>query len=269
MSTDTTTVPAVNRVTFGRILASETLKLVTVRSTWWTAGITVLLSLLMGLLLGTTLSHSEGALPLEARQSLTVTAATAGVLLTQLVVGVLGVLTIGGEYATGYIRSSVAAAPTRLQLVLGKTVVVALLGLVLGLASVFAGWATSAPGLGAKGASAPLGDPVVLGHLLVGACYLALVAVMSFGIGLIVRATAAGIAIVAGLLFVAPIVFALIPADWAHSTGARLPSSLGQSLYMVSSGAPEVPTAIAWLLLVLWAAVPVAIGTLLFRFRDV
>ncbi|MDQ2722421.1 MAG: hypothetical protein M3Y19_03815 [Actinomycetota bacterium] len=36
-----------------------------------------------------------------------------GVLLAQLAVGVLGVLLVAGEYATGSIRSTFAAVPTR------------------------------------------------------------------------------------------------------------------------------------------------------------
>ena len=46
-----------------------------------------------------------------------------GVYLAQLAVGVLGVLLVTGEYATGTIRATLAAVPRRLPVLWGKAVV--------------------------------------------------------------------------------------------------------------------------------------------------
>src|SRR5919198_444202 len=55
----------------------------------------------------------------------------AGVQLAALAIGVLGVLLVTGEYATGTIRSSLAAVPRRLPLLWGKAIVVGLTTLAL------------------------------------------------------------------------------------------------------------------------------------------
>ncbi len=48
-----------------------------------------------------------------------------GYYLGQLLMGALGVLVVSGEYSSGMIRATLAAVPTRLPVLIGKTVVFA------------------------------------------------------------------------------------------------------------------------------------------------
>src|SRR5262249_45248866 len=103
------------RVTPVRVLRSEWTKLRSLRSTRW--------SLLIGVILPSGLSCAFAAIPaarwshMSIEEQLNrhpVEIATAGVNLSQLAIGVLGVLVISGEYSTGMIRASMGAVPRRL-----------------------------------------------------------------------------------------------------------------------------------------------------------
>ena len=110
-------------------MRAEWTKLVSLRSTRWTLLVTA-----VGTVLVTFLS-THGALHHNkawyqgfdpTNQSL------AGLAIGSLSLGVLGVLTISGEYGTGTIRSSLAAMPRRGVLLAAKVAVVGLCTLVVG-----------------------------------------------------------------------------------------------------------------------------------------
>src|SRR5690625_5982120 len=64
------------------------------------------------------------------------TMVNSGWVFAQIVVTVLGVLTISGEYSTGQIRSTLTAVPTRLPVLAAKGILVAVIAFVTGLVSV-------------------------------------------------------------------------------------------------------------------------------------
>ncbi|TMR15476.1 hypothetical protein ETD86_27260 [Nonomuraea turkmeniaca] len=69
----------------------------------------------------------------------------------QLIIGVLGVLSITSEYATGTIRASLAAVPRRGRLFAAKAVVVGLVTTVAGLATAFSSFLTGQWGFATSG----------------------------------------------------------------------------------------------------------------------
>lgn len=216
-------------ITAGGVLRSEWLKLVTVRSTFWTTLIALLLAGAIALLAGSVIGADRATPDIALR------VVTSGILtFVALVVGVLGVLSIGGEYATLQIRSSYAAVPARWPVLVAKVVVVGLWSFVLGLVVTFGSFGLLAVLLGGKSVAVQF-DGDTVGALVGGASYLALIAVFSVGLGALVRASAAGITIVAALLFVAPIIVRLIAAltsaDWLTTVDHYLLSSLGGNLF--------------------------------------
>lgn len=228
-------------VTAGGVLRSEWLKLVTVRGTFWTTLVALLLPAAVSLLAGTVLSADR------AGGDTALQVATGSLSIVALVVGVLGVLSIGGEYGTLQIRSSYTAVPARWPVLVAKGVVVGVWSFVLGLVVTFGSFGLLALLLGGKGVAVGF-DGATVGALLGGAAYLAFIAVFAVGLGALVRATAAGITVVAALLFVAPIVVGLIGAltgaDWLSTVDDYLLSSVGGVLF-----APEGTAAVE-----LWAA---------------
>ncbi len=240
-TTDRTTTAGTRGVSAGGVLRSEWLKLVTVRSTFWTTLVALLLAGGIALLAGSVISaqRASGDTPLQV--------ANGSLSLVALVVGVLGVLSIGGEYSTLQIRSSYAAVPTRWPVPVAKALIVGAWSFVLGLVVTFGSFGLMSVLLGGKGVAVTF-DGDTIGALLGGASYLAIIAVFAVGLGTLVRASAAGITIVAALLFVAPIIVRLVAAltgaDWLSTVNDYLLSSTGGVLF-----APKGSAAIE-----LWAA---------------
>ncbi len=108
------------RLSFGHVLRSEWIKFRTLRSTWWTLGITVVVMVGFSLMFAAVMSSmdSAGVSAEEAGMGSTagigVTVITVGYTFAQLAVAVLGALTVTGEYSTGMIRSTLSAVPSRL-----------------------------------------------------------------------------------------------------------------------------------------------------------
>src|SRR5258707_791436 len=104
----------VGKVTQGRIIKSEWIKFRTLRSSRWSliagVGAMIAIALLFSLAVKSHYPHMSAARQKEVDP---VADPMRGVLLGQLAIGVLGVMMITGEYTTGMIRASLAAAPKR------------------------------------------------------------------------------------------------------------------------------------------------------------
>ena len=120
--------PPGGKVTPGRILNSEWIKFRTLRSSWLTLLGAVVAMVATGLVVGYVTSTSAWA-TLDGEATFA-SATVRGYLLTQLIVGVLGVLFVTSEYGTGMIRSTFAAVPRRLHVLAAKTVVFSTVALV-------------------------------------------------------------------------------------------------------------------------------------------
>jgi ABC-2 type transport system permease protein len=190
---------------------------------------------------------------------------TLGILFNQLVISVLGVLVITGEYGTGQIRSSLTAVPKRLPVLWAKALVFSVTSFVVGLVAVFASYAVTWPMLQAKGVESSLGDVEVWGHLVGAAGYLALIGLVAFFLGALLRHTAGGIAAAVGLLLVVPSVISFISADWASVLADWLPGSVGQTLFF---GGEVFEPWQAVLVMLGWIALFAVPAAVLMRRRD-
>lgn len=238
--------PAIH-LTFLRVVNSEWIKLRTLRSTLWCYVIIVALTVLLGLLIAGTIEAPDVALSHDAQQSTWVSAATLGINFSQLVVGVLGALVITGEYATGMIRSTFAAVPSRVSAIFAKAIVFGVVTFVVSLVGIVAAALATAPILAGKGIDADFGDPDVWLSFVGGAAYLALIGLIALAIGLLIRSSAGGIAAALGLVLVVPVIFTLLAAiaqaQWAADLGTFLPSNAGNVLYTYPAGEAVTPAA--------------------------
>lgn len=225
------TAPVRGRLTFPRLLRSEWLKLATLRSTWFTlGGAVVVLVLASGLIANRMHGNLVGGTPFgDAGDRDVLTTPLRGFGITQLIVGVLGVLAVTGEYSTGMIRSTLTVVPRRLPVLVAKLVVFGLLGFLAMLVASFAAFFVSQSVLGSfgLGLSAPHAMQVVVGL----AGYLTLVGLLGMGLGFVIRSTAGGIAALVGLLLVAPGILAALGTSWATSISHYLPLSAGQAMF--------------------------------------
>ncbi|MCD5346955.1 ABC transporter permease [Agromyces sp. H3Y2-19a] len=263
------------RLTFGGVLSSEWIKLRSLRSTVWSYLIVIAISLGMALLMSLSMVNGMGGgmdidgAPVEQQHELVMQASTFGVYFGQLVVGVLGVLVISGEYTTGMIRSTLTAVPQRLPALAAKGVVLFVATFVIGMLANLGAYLTATI---VFGTDLELLDADTLLTLAGGALYLALVAVFALGVGTIIRSSAGGIAAVLGLLLLLPTVLQLIPADWAHDAIPYLLSSSGMTMFMAIGAEDSAivgPNAWQSLLVVLaWVGVSIAGASVLLKRRD-
>lgn len=210
---DTVTVDRGRRVppepaTFADSLRSEWTKLRTLRSGALTLLATVVLGMGFGVLFTGGAGGSYAELPPEQRPEFdpTFISLLGGVQLSQLVLGALGVLAVTSEHATGTIRPSLAAVPRRGRLLAAKATVVTavalVVGEVVGLGAFLAGQAVLAA-IGDVPHAAP-GQPGVLRAVAATGPYLALVGLFGLAVGVMVRSTAGGIAVLVAVTFLVP-----------------------------------------------------------------
>src|SRR5450432_4048687 len=147
-------------VTQVRVVRSEWTKLRALRSTWYSALVAVaaIVGIGAGFAAGKPYRVSPGHPAVTA-----VSVSLFGILLAQLVLGVLGVLVFSGEYGTGMIRATLAVVPTRLPVLWAKLLVLAALVLPVALLAAFAEFLVATAIQASRGGSGiSLADPGVL-----------------------------------------------------------------------------------------------------------
>jgi hypothetical protein len=228
-------------------LPAEWVKLRSVRSTYYVLGVAVLIVVLAALLTLQGVSFWDGASPEMKARFKAIPIEEYFLPFVQLVVGVLGVLAITSEYATGMIGTSLVAVPRRGVMLAGKATVVAATTLAAGTAVVFAIFIASRVIIGDRpfpNHTAPLTAkwPLLAGMGL----SVMMIALVGLGLGTLMRSTAGGIVSVVGLTFVLPAVASYLPEPWRSRIGEVMPPNLPAELAgrlggAVSSG----PSAVA------------------------
>ena len=229
------TVPAYSqpqRVTQARVLRSEWTKLRTQPSAGWallSAAVLIIgFGILYSLLREARPPHGAAAGAFDpAAVSL------AGVQLAQIAAGVLGVLLITSEYASGLIRTSFAAVPRRLPVLWGKATLLAAATVAVSLPAAVAAFLAGQSILGRQHLTVSLSHPGVARAVLGSALYLAVAALLGLGLGALLRSTAGGISALFGLLFAVQIAAGFLPGKWSGEVGKFLPATAGQAVTTV------------------------------------
>ncbi|GCE77491.1 ABC transporter permease [Cellulomonas biazotea] len=292
MSTTTSTTPALTKagpaaaspykVSFGHLLRAEWIKLWTVRSTVWTLSIMVVV--MVGLVAAVSALGAANMGPGEGGgggegPAFGYAAFVPAVNMASLAVVVLGVLTITGEYTTGMIRSSAAAAPRRTPVLWSKIVVLFSTILAASVVAVALGYLVEVLILGGKDLAIDLSDGQALRVLGGCALYLATIAIFAFALGALMRHSAAALATVLGLLLVIETVMSAIPWKPLQYISPFLPATAGSKITqpdelndMMNSMSEVGANLSAWQgygVLVAWVVVLVALAAFLMKRRDV
>lgn len=250
------------------VVKAELMKLASLPSTAITLGLTVVAGLLVtGLVTNAALHHSpyfyQGFDPTQR--------ALTGLVVAGLTGGVFGALLITGEYSSGTIRTTLAATPRRPVLLAAKIGVAgaAMVAFceILSFVAFFLGQAILSGG-GAPSAS--LGSPGAFRAVFMTGLFIALLALMSFGFGLICRSTAGAIAAFVGVVFVLPLVMRGISEhDVRYLPTEILTNSIMSTVNQGPGGMiRDLSPAIGLLLMALYAAISLAAGAVLFVKRD-
>lgn len=227
----TAATPFRGRITQTRVLHSEWLKLSTVRSPYVTAALTLVVTI--GLAIVTCWGQSDS----YAKMSPDLKAhwdpagwSQIGFTFSQLSIGVLGVLTVTGEYSSGMIRATFGAVPRRWPVLEAKAVVFGaaalVLSLVAGLAAFYAGDAMYA----GKHIGTTLSTPGVAREVFGTALYVTMTGLFGVALGALVRSTPGGITCLLGIITMLPLTARGLPASWYDHIAPYLPSNAGTDI---------------------------------------
>ena len=272
--TPTVTIPHLaerGRVTQSRVIASEWTKFITLRSTLWSLGVGMFLTLAFPILFATVTAARWGHMsPQERAHRSPLDIALAGVNVAQLAIAVLGVLIISGEYSTGMIRSTMLAVPRRLPVLWAKLGVYTVVSFVLTLPAVIVAFFASQAILSRHHIlQISFSAPGVVRVLIGGALYVTLVGVFALAIGAIVRNTAGGIALFAGIFFVIPPLMNIFPTNWNNAISRWLPSEAGRQLFALHKDPNRYAQWPSGAIFLGYCILAVAIAAVLLRRRDV
>jgi ABC-type transport system involved in multi-copper enzyme maturation permease subunit len=235
-STAATALPAytrAQRVTQARVIKAEWTKLRTQPAALWSLLSAVILVIGFGVLysLLREARPPQGAAATASFDPVSVS--QSGVQLAQIAVGVLGVLLITSEYATGLIRTTLAAVPKRLPALWGKAITLTAAIIVIGLPASFITFTAGQSILARQHLSATLGQPGVTQAVIGSALYLAVAGLLGLALGTLLRSTAAGISALFGVMFALPILAGFLPGGLSDQVGKFLPSTAGQAITAV------------------------------------
>lgn len=232
-------------VSFGRVLHSEWIKFWTLRSTYWALGVTLVAMVLMAMLMAFSANTMADVDMVGVPEIDGTFVLASSYYMAQISVAVLGVLVISGEYSTGMIRSSFAAAPGRLSVLAAKATVVAVVSFLLGVASLLVSWLVTTPMLADGVPAADLTDSGTLQVIWGTGLYLAGLALLGFGLGAVLRHSAGAIAAVLGIMLLLPIIIDLLSlwldffSDIAPYLPVRNGAGAGEVIILHGTGAAD------------------------------
>ncbi|MFI2205431.1 ABC transporter permease [Streptomyces sp. NPDC020192] len=262
---------------FGDLIASEWIKLRSLRSTWWTIALGALFAIgsaaVAGLAdyrnLAGSATHGQQPpdfLPFDAFPP-------SGYMTLMLVAGSAGAISVVSEYSSGLIRTTTVAVPARGSVVLAKATVTAALWTAVGTAVSFASFFVVQAILNGRHAGVGLTHPGVPRALVASVLVTPICALIGLGLGVLIRHSAATIAVCAFTLLMLPTVFsarrrwsadiqhAMVLTAWRRliQNWQPQPGSL-----MLSATVPG-----SWVVYALWPLIAVALAVLVVRRRDV
>lgn len=251
------------------VARSEWTKIRSLRSTYWTLLVTAGLTIGLGSLfaLGRTSGHepigptfNAAGFPFNA------------LFLSQLAIGVLGVLIVTAEYSSGMIRTTFTAVPQRGLVLTTKAVVFGLVTLAIAVVTAFVTFFASQWILnrGSHHLGVSLSSPSALRIVVGAALYLTLCGLLGVAMGALLRSTPAAITALAGALFILPIMMNFLPTSWHRDAIAKwLPSNAGFQIIEKVAQPLQFAPWVGLAVLAGWVAVIFALALVLLRRRDV
>lgn len=254
------------RVRMATVVRGEWIKFWSVRSTSVTliaAGVT---TVLFGLFFSLASEASTQARGPSASLTNPVDIALGGTILTEIVIGALGVIFVTSEYGTGLIQSTFAAVGRRSRVVWAKATVlsasvlaicaIAIPAAVVGGQAVYAGSEATTPAAEALGVMA--GTSV----------YLTGIALIGAALAFLMRSTAASIGTLVGGVFIGPNLMPLLPESITDVFLKYLPSEAGSAMIGTVSGPDVLSQGAAYGVFLAWVLGLMGVATLAVRRRD-
>jgi hypothetical protein len=256
---------------------AEWTKLRTLPSSWLLLTAAVVLTVVVGAAAVSAVGVGECASAAAACPHDTVKLSLTGVWLGQAAALVLGALTMGAEYGTGTIRTTLTAIPRRATVLVSKATVLVATTATAGAVGVFASLVVGRLFLPDKGFTPEAGHPFLsltdgstLRATLGSVLCLTLIALLGMGLAALFRDTAGAITAGLGLLYVVPLLAPLLgDPTWQDRLERWAPMPAGLAVQATRDLAllPIGPWA-GLGVLTAYAIGLLAVGGVLFRVRD-
>jgi ABC-2 type transport system permease protein len=252
-----------------RLVLAEWTKLRSVRSTVVSLLATALVTVGLGAAIAAGSMARWDRLPAAERARFDAASnSLAGVFLAQLVIGVLGVLVLSGEYSSGTIRATLAAVPQRRTVLVVKAAVFAVVAFVMSIVACFIAFEVAQRIYATNSVDVALTAPGVPRIILGGALYLTVVGLLGLGLAAILRHTAGAISTLFGLLLVVPILVQFLPSDWRADVSPYLPSSAGSGIFQLHADPGSLAPWTGFALFVGYTLVALVAGAVVLSRRD-
>ncbi|WP_162891382.1 hypothetical protein [Aeromicrobium sp. A1-2] len=256
---------ATSRVTFGRLVSAEWLKFRTVRANLAALGGAAAAAVGFGALFSSLAGSGNG--PQDLGQN-ALSLSLGGFRLAEIIIAILGMALVAGEYQTGLIRTWFGAAPRRLSVLAAKATVYGGLVFVVAFAAAILAFLAGQALLPAGWESLTLGSEGVLRALVGTAFYSAAIGVMGIGLGFLLRSTASGAGAVVTMLMIAPLMVSLLPASISDPLGKILPSNAASAVDGMQTGSELLSTGWGVAVLLAWVIGIVGAAAILLKRRD-
>ncbi|WP_116213930.1 ABC transporter permease [Streptomyces olivoreticuli] len=250
-----------------QVLQSEWTKIKSVRSTVWTLGLALVVTVALGILISALSKSNFDKLSPKERLTFDPTFTSfAGMGLGQLAMIVFGVLVVSNEYSTGMIRTSLAAVPQRGTFLFSKITIATLLTLAVSMVTSFLAFFLGQAMLGEHKAS--IGDPGVLRAVIGGGLYMTLITVFSMGIATMLRSPMLSLGILMPFFFLISNILGAVPAT--KKVAQYFPDQAGRKVMQVitlDDDAPYGPWG-GFAIMVLWVVAALVGAYVVLRERD-
>jgi ABC-2 type transport system permease protein len=249
------------QVTGRRVLRSEWAKLWSLRSTWITLAVGVVLLVAFGSISALryhSMLNSGQPMDPDFAHATALTLGLFGVTFALLALGVLGVLFTAGEYSTGMIRSTLAAVPRRLPVLWSKAAVYGVVAFAVGAIGALGAFLIASGVVSGTPAAMTFSQTGVLRSLLGAGLYLGLVGVIGVALGALLRSTAGGISTLVGAFLLVPGLMSLLPSSWKANINPYLPSNAGEAIFALHHNAGSLSAGSGLLVLLGWTLLALA-----------
>jgi ABC-type transport system involved in multi-copper enzyme maturation permease subunit len=256
------------------VLASEWLKIRSIRSSHLTVSVS-LGGILLGLGLAWVAANMyDNAAPAQKPGARLAELEEVVLMVPQLCMGILGVLAMTSEYATGLIRTTLTVVPKRWPVMAGKSVVVGAIALFTGSVAIFGTYFACRSLIGDRFGGLyqmPFTDKLPL--LIALTLTVPVFALLGVGMGAILRSVSGAIVVLVGAIYVVPIIVGNLPQPWSDALGSvmigALPHEITSDTTTNTVYGSLLPPAAAAAVLLAYALLPLLAGTWLLRRRDV
>ena len=249
---------------------AEWTKLRTVRSTMWTLVAMAIITVGIAIIAGTTIASRWNMFSVIQRLTFDPTRISLrGLLFSQLIIGVLGVLIMSAEYGTGTIRATLAAVPRRPRVLVAKAAVFFVVAAVVGEVLSFSAFLIGQSLLVSPAPHAVLSQPGVLRAVIGGGLVIAVLGQFALGLATMIRHSAGAITAYVGILLVVPIILQALPTSISQPILKFMPFTISDTMVSVGpTGTSAFSPWVGFALLVAYAAASLVIGGWLLVRRD-